>query len=161
MIRLKSILWPTDFSACASQAQKYALALAEQFDAELHLLHVIHDPTVEVPEFGMGLAFPAYVENLPKRIAELEEQSINQLTHSLPDNWQEGRKVTIAVKQGPPFLEIIRYAKEHQTDLIVLGTHGRSALAHALLGSVAERVVQKAPCPVLTIRPESHEFVMP
>lgn len=161
MIRLNSILWPTDFSDCAKAAQKYALAFAEQFDAHLHLLHVIHDPTAEVPEFGMGLAFPAYVENLPRRQAELEEKSIENLTRSLPDNWQEGRQVTIAVKHGPPFLEIVRYAKEHQTDLIVLGTHGRGALAHVLLGSVAERVVQKAPCPVLTVRPESHEFVMP
>lgn len=161
MIHLKSILWATDFSDAANEALKYAIAFAEQFDAHLHLLHVVHEPTAEVPEFGMGLAFPAYVENLPKRMAELEEQAIEKLTHSLPDNWQEGRHVTIAVKHGPPFVEIVRYAKEHETDMIVLGTHGRSALAHVLLGSVAERVVQKAPCPVLTIRPEGHEFVMP
>ncbi|MFG0335556.1 MAG: universal stress protein, partial [Maioricimonas sp. JB049] len=139
MIRLKSLLWPTDFSDCARQAQKYALAFAEQFDAHLHLLHVIREPSVDVPEFGMGLAFPAYVENLPKRLAELENQSIEKLTHSVPEHWQEGRHVTIAVKQGPPFMEIIRYAKEHETDMIVLGTHGRSALTHVLLGSVAER----------------------
>ena len=65
------------------------------------------------------------------------------------------------MRRGAPFLEIIRYAKENDVDLIVLGTHGRSGLAHVLLGSVAERVVRKSPCPVLTVRHPEHEFVMP
>jgi nucleotide-binding universal stress UspA family protein len=65
------------------------------------------------------------------------------------------------VRQGPPFLEIVRYAQEANIDLIVLGTHGRGGLAHMLLGSVAEKVVRKAPCPVLTVRHPEHEFVAP
>ena len=65
------------------------------------------------------------------------------------------------VRTGVPFLEIIRYAKELEIDLIVLGTHGRTGLAHVLLGSVAERVVRKSPCPVLTVHPKGHQFVMP
>jgi nucleotide-binding universal stress UspA family protein len=65
------------------------------------------------------------------------------------------------VQMGRPFMEIIRYARDKEIDLIVLGTHGRSGLKHALLGSVAERVVRKAPCPVLTIRHPDHGFEMP
>ena len=65
------------------------------------------------------------------------------------------------LRKGSPFLEIVRYAKDKNIDLIVLGTHGRSGLSHVLLGSVAERVVRKAPCPVLTVRHPEHEFVMP
>ena len=65
------------------------------------------------------------------------------------------------LKNGPPFVEIVRYAKEEKFDLIVIGTHGRSGLAHMLLGSVAEKVVRKASCPVLTVRPEDHTFEMP
>jgi nucleotide-binding universal stress UspA family protein len=74
---------------------------------------------------------------------------------------KSGLSVVSDVALGRPFMEIIRYAKDNQMDLIVLGTHGRSGLRHVLLGSVAERVVRKAPCPVLTIRHPEHEFVMP
>ena len=78
-------------------------------------------------------------------------------------DWAEARqgRIVRSMEDGVPFLEIVRYAKEHEIDLIVLATHGRSALAQVLLGSVAERVVRKAPCPVLTVRPEGHQFVMP
>lgn len=161
MIKLKSILLPTDFSECAGEATRYAFALAEQFDAHLHLLHVIHDISTQVPDFGMGLAFPAYVEHIPERKQQQEEEAIRKLAELPPPGWSEQHGVTIAVKRGQPFVEIIRYARTHEVDLIVIGTHGRSALAHAMIGSVAERVVRKAPCPTLTVRPKSHSFVMP
>ena len=74
---------------------------------------------------------------------------------------QETEAGSALAAEGTPFLEIIRYAREHEIDLIVMGTHGRSGLGHVLIGSVAERVVRKSPCPVLTIRPGGHEFVMP
>ena len=80
----------------------------------------------------------------------------------LPDaEWSRGKQIVRATRQGPPFLEIVRYAKENEIDMIVLGTHGRGGLAHMLMGSVAEKVVRKAPCPVLTVRPEGHQFEMP
>ena len=161
MIQLKRVLFPTDFSSASESAREYALTLAERFDAELHLLHVIHDWVERMPEFGMGLSVPAWAEQGPARRRDLEESAIRQLPALTPSGWSEQHRVTIAVKEGEPFVEIVKYAREHEIDLIVIGTHGRGAVAHALLGSVAERVVRKAPCPVLTVRPSSHAFVMP
>ncbi len=160
MIKLKSILLPTDFSEASNAAVPYACSLAETFGAELHVLHVIHDLASEVPEFGMGLAFPGYLEQLPERRRKLEAESIRQMSGVLPQDWSE-QPVTKAVRQGPAFQKIIEYAKEHDTDLIVMGTHGRGILKHTLLGNVAERVVRKAPCPVMTVQPDGHSFVMP
>jgi nucleotide-binding universal stress UspA family protein len=79
----------------------------------------------------------------------------------LDPQWPVGRKVVQAVVEGSPKVEIARYARTHEIDLIVLATHGRSGLAHVLIGSVAESVVRTARCPVLTVRPEGHQFVMP
>mgnify|MGYP002624830647 CR=1 FL=1 len=153
MINLKRILAPTDFSQYSRQAMKYACAFAEQFGAELHLL--LQDLVAMVPE--PGLAFPPpgdYMQEL--------KSSAERSLSTIPDSdWCAGKKVVRSVRQGPPFLEVVRYAKENQIDLIVLGTHGRTGLSHVLLGSVAEKVVRKAPCPVLTVRPDEHEFVMP
>jgi universal stress protein A len=160
MISLHRILLPTDFSDAAACAVPYACELAGQFGAELHVLFVIHDLASEVPDFGMGLAFPGYLERLPERSQKLEEEAVEHLAKVLPDGWDRSR-VVLATRKGPPFQRIIEYAREHQTGLIVMGTHGRGMLSHTLLGSVAERVVRKAPCPVLTVRPDEHEFVMP
>ncbi len=80
----------------------------------------------------------------------------------VPDpQWAAGRKVVRALVEGSPKVEIVRYARHLDLDLIVLATHGRSGLTHVIMGSVAESVVRTAPCPVLTVRPEGHQFVMP
>ncbi len=155
MINLKRILLPTDFSEYSRRAQNYACAFAEQFGAELHVLHVVQDLVALVPE--PGLAFPPPGDYM-KELKESAERSLA----TVPDaKWAVGKKIVRSVRQGPPFVEIIRYAKENDVDLIILGTHGRTGLSHMLLGSVAEKVVRKAPCPVLTVRPDEHEFVMP
>jgi len=156
MIRLSRILLPTDFSLYSSEATKYACAFAEKFDAELHLLHVLETRLSATPEFAAGLA-------LPTPVKENQAKCEKALLEILDSAWAQSRrsKIVRAVADGTPFLEIVRYARERSIDLIVLGTHGRSGLAHVLMGSVAERVVRKAPCPVLTIRPEGHQFVMP
>ncbi len=155
MINLNRILLPTDFSDYAKTASNYAYALTEQFGSELHLLHVVQDLVAMVPE--PGLAFPPPGDYM----VELQESAERALDQLLERDWTQGKSIVKSTRQGPPFLEIIRYAKENEIDLIVLGTHGRSGLAHALLGSVAEKVVRKAPCPVLTVRPDEHQFVMP
>lgn len=155
MIELKRILVPTDFSDHSQGSMNYGCSLAEKFGAELHVLHVLQDLVAMVPE--PGLAFPPPGDYMQ----ELEESATRSL-EELPGDAGSGlENIVRKVRQGPPFLEIIRYAQENEIDLIVLGTHGRSGLAHMLLGSVAERVVRKAPCPVLTVRSESHKFEMP
>jgi universal stress protein A len=145
MIKLQRILLPTDFSEYSAAARMYACAFADQFQCELHVLHVVQDLAPLVPEPGAALAPP---------VDYLRERAIDP-------NWSVGKTVVRVVRQGPPFLEIVRYAQETNIDLIVLGTHGRGGLAHMLLGSVAEKVVRKAPCPVLTVRHPEHEFVAP
>lgn len=157
MIRLDRILVPVDFSDSSTSAQKYGVALAERFGSEIHLIHVLQDLVALSPE--PGLSFPPPGEYL-QELMESAKRSLANLPSADDGNATE-QPVIREVIQGAPFLEIIRYAKKHEIDLIVMGTHGRGGLAHVLLGSVAEKVVRKAGCPVLTIRPEGHQFVMP
>jgi nucleotide-binding universal stress UspA family protein len=153
-IEIKRILLPTDFSACSATATKYACELATRFDAELHLLHTLEVHLSSTPGFGMGLTLPQYVH-------ESRAAAEKALAGVLDRQWAVGRKVVQAVVEGSPKVEIVRYARTQEIDVIVLATHGRTGLAHVLIGSVAESVVRTAPCPVLTVRPEGHQFVMP
>jgi universal stress protein A len=155
MIKLQRLLLPTDFSEFSAAARMYACAFADQFRADLHVLHVIQDLAPLVPEPGAALAPPV------DYLRELELNAQAMLERVIDPQWSVGKTIVRAVRQGPPFLEIVRYAQEANIDLIVMGTHGRSALAHMLMGSVAEKVVRKAPCPVLTVRHPEHEFVAP
>jgi len=151
MITLKKILVPTDFSEHSSKAMRYGAELAAKFGAELHLLHVIETTT---GMFDEGAFFPPVTE------AELEAAAIKQVD-SLKLDVTGQLKIIRRAKHGHPFVEIIRYAKDSEIDLIVIGTHGRGAIAHMLLGSVAEKVVRKAACPVLVVRDREHDFVRP
>ncbi len=152
MIDLNRILLATDFSDCAAKAKRMAQDLSVRFGAELHILHVIHDLAVEVPEFGMGLSFPSFVENIGGKRKELQKNATKLLEKEINGDRDEELNVVLATKFGAPFVEVIRYAREHDVDLIVVGSHGRTGLNHVLLGSVAEKIVRKAPCPVLTVR---------
>ena len=152
MIELKNILLPTDFSEPSLHATQYAVELAKRFGARLYVLNVIEDPVIYMPMFE---SFP-----LPSR-EEFETYAQTRLDNwILPDDAEDIEVETLWV-HGRPFVEIVRAAREYDADLIVVGTHGRSAPAQLLLGSVAEKIVRKAPCPVLTVRPEGHQFVMP
>ena len=154
MIRLQRILLPTDFSTYSAAATRYACELATKFDAELHLLHTLDVNLAPTPSFGMGLA-------LPSLIHESKAAAEKSLAGILDPKWLIGRKVIHAVVEGSPKVEIIRYARQHDIDPIVLSTHGRTGLIHVIMGSVAENVVRTAPCPVLTVRPDGHQFVTP
>ena len=155
MIQLKKILVPTDFSAASEAALKYGKDFAENFKAALHLLHVIEDPFVH------GWTSEGYVAALPSFRAEMEKSAREQLERALTEAERKQLSAELITKLGNPFVEIVRYAKSQSIDLIVMGTHGRGPVAHMLLGSVAEKVVRKAPCPVLTVRHPEHEFIMP
>jgi len=154
MIRLQKILLPTDFSDYSAAATKYACELATKFGAELHLLHSLETHLASTPGFGMGLALPTYIK-------ESREAAEKALAGVVDPKWSIGRTVIQAVLEGTPKVEIIRYARKWDIDLIVLSTHGRTGLSHVMMGSVAETIVRTAPCPVLTVRPEGHQFVMP
>ena len=156
MIKLDRILVPTDFSDFSKPAMNYACALAARFNSELHLLHVSPEATMLLPE-----ASALGAENLMIQAEALEQAAKTQLEELPPEGWQNGRDIVRVSKVGAPFVEIIQYAKEENIDLIVIGTHGRSGLMHLLMGSVAENIVRKAPCPVMTVKPEGHQFVMP
>jgi nucleotide-binding universal stress UspA family protein len=152
MIPIQRILLPTDFSEYSAHAVPYACALADEYQAELHVLHVLEMiPTA--PYFGMGLTTTGFTE-------ESESHAKQLLDHVLPSDWPAREKAVTMLRHGSPFVETIRYVKEAQIHLMVITTHGRTGLAHTLLGSQAEKLVRKAPCPVLTVRPSGHQFVM-
>ena len=146
MIPFQRILFPTDFSNNAKSAQDYACEFAQQFGAQLHVLTVVQDAALVLPETGMFLTLP-----LPS-VKEIVEGAEASLRTVLDPASGQGHDVVLQVAVGTPFLEITRYADEHQIDLIVMGTHGRTGMRHVMLGSVAERVLRKSNCPVLTIR---------
>ncbi|MFQ5508670.1 MAG: universal stress protein [Leptospirillia bacterium] len=150
-MKFERILFPTDFSEHAAHAQRYALSLARQFEAELHIIHVVQLFSYVV-DFGMDNS-----EQYEKVQATLQKM-MDELTDSLAD---EPIPINGELVQGDPVGEIIRIAREENSNLIVMGTHGRTALEHMLIGSVAEKVVRKAPVPVLTVPMPGHDFKMP
>ena len=155
MISLKRILVPTDFSEPSMIAVRYAKELARTFNASLQILHVMEDPNFA------GWTVHGYSPTLPGVLKEIENHASDSLNEIFTQTELQELHVELIKKWGVPFVEIIRHAKTQETDLIVMGTHGRGAIKHILLGSVAERVVRKANCPVMTVRHPEHEFVMP
>ena len=153
-MRIQKILLPHDFSEHCEPAVEYACDLAKKYKAQVTVLHVYQLPGMAFPE-GYVVAGPETVQKmlsqveaaLQKAKAEVEAKGVDA--------------VEAKTAQGVPFSEIVRTAREEDFDLIVMGTHGRTGLKHALLGSVAEKVVRKAPCAVLTVRPSDMEFEMP
>jgi len=142
MITISRILHPTDFSADSARALDYATTLAQQFNAELHLLHVHTEALLNVSPPIAGFMPPGYQDEVNKGLqAELAKLA-------------KDTNITIVRKllEGNVVTEVTRYAKDNHMDLIVMGTHGRTGLKHMLIGSVAEKVVRHASCPVLTIR---------
>ena len=154
MITLRRILVPTDFSKHSHNALRYASAFAEKFGSELYLLHVVQDLSLFMADAISGTQ--PYLPPTEQMIQGIKESLDRMIREQLPN-----LKVHPLVREGAPFYEIITCAKESDIDLIILGTHGRGILAHMLMGSVAEKVVRKAPCPVLTVRDPEHEFVHP
>lgn len=156
MISLRKILVPTDFGEAADAALAYARALARNFGSSIDVLHVAEDVSARM---FAGEAFVAVPPTLQK---DLEEMARKQLDQRLIDQDPEPLPARpIIVTSNMPAQTIVNYARETGVDLIVMGTHGRGALTHLLMGSVAERVVRLAGCPVLVVRHPEHEFVRP
>ena len=141
--RLKRILVPLDFSPPSGRALRFAREWAERFQAHVHLLHVI-EPTVAVAEGGtvpIGITQRDLVGRARTALQELAQQEFPATL-----------SVSIEVRKGAPYDQIVAAAREQKADIIIVATHGRTGLKHTLLGSTAERVVRHASCPVLTLR---------
>lgn len=145
MLRITNILCPTDFSSFAEAALPIACSLARDYKATLILLHVRTMPMTVVGEFGA----------LPPEPRESDETLKTRMQRCLPSNFTG--VVACQIQDGDAAEEILKTAEQRHCDLIVLGTHGRSGLLRILVGSVAEAVLRKAPCPVLTIKPTAIE----
>jgi nucleotide-binding universal stress UspA family protein len=155
MITLKNILVATDFSEPSKAALTYGRALARNFGAALHVVHVVGN----VPTIVYGAE--AYAVSMPELQREIEDGARAQLADLLKDDPQPVPTKSLVIASDAPALAIVNYAAQGQIDLIITGTHGRGGVAHLVMGSVAERIVRTAPCPVLTVRQPEHEFVIP
>lgn len=146
MIAFKQILLATDFSECSVRALDYALTLADISGASLHVLHVHQIPV------STGWGAEAYVAPPVDLFEQIEQEAREQLDKALTDEQRTRARAEVVLRSGNAVVEIIQYAKAHDIDMIVMGTHGRGPVGHVLMGSVAEKVIRKAPCPVLVVR---------
>ena len=151
MFIVKSILVPTDFSDPSNNALSYARELAKGQGAVLHIIHVV-EPTVYPADWGYSQV--GFVD-LEQELRSAAEKELNKICDQLQ---AENFTVVKTVSSGRPSDEIIRYAAENNIDLISIATHGRSGIEHLLFGSTTERVLRKAPCPVLAVRIPPHQM---
>jgi len=155
-IKIAKILCPTDFSSLSLRALAYARQFAATFDAQIHCLHVVDEAYQHWNAMGPeGAPVVPAVEDLSGYAQGHMQQFADEHLMGL-----KYAPITEVVS-GRPCDEIVRYALENTIDLIIIGTHGRGGIAHALLGSTAEKVVRKAGCPVLSVREQQHEFLTP
>lgn len=155
MIKIEKILFPTDFSEHSKNAFRYAFSFAKEYGAKLYMLHVIEDIQYLANAYMFDVpVMPSFADMEQNRMKELQEFIDREVTD--PEV-----KIEKVIRRGRPFIEIIQMARDENVDLIVTATHGRGGLEHVLFGSVAEKVVRKAPCPVLSIRTPGQEFSMP
>jgi universal stress protein A len=148
MTRFERILVPVDFSDHSKEALDTAIELAELFGSTIHLLHCYHIQTAGISPYGIVLPSSYYAD-----LRDAAEKRLNDWNDMVLG---KGVKVESMLSADSPSLAITLAAEEIKADLVVMGTRGLSGLKHAMLGSIAERVVRLAPCPVLTVKnPES------
>jgi nucleotide-binding universal stress UspA family protein len=142
---ISKVLVPIDFSDYSKSALKYAVNFVKHFAAQLCLVYVV-EPVIYPPDFSMGQIA------IPSVDLEMDKRAIDELNKLAEQEIPVEIKVKSIVKTGKPFIEIIETATEENVDLIIIATHGHTGMEHILFGSTAEKVVRKAPCPVLTLR---------
>lgn len=148
MLDIKNIIVPTDFSPLSYSAFSYAKDLAEKFNAKIHLIYVLE----KTPPF---LAVRSLDISENEVMKSMEEEAIKQLNNAVERLKGDSDFEVIAIcRKGIDYEEIVKYSKEIEKGLIVIATHGRTGILHTLLGSVAEKVIRYAKCPVLVITPE-------
>jgi nucleotide-binding universal stress UspA family protein len=150
-MQFRHILAPTDFSEYSKNAVVSALELARTFGAKLTILHVVDLPPYPAYDPIAGYVPPG--TTWPTLVADLERQATQDLAQLVPEAESSDVEVVRLVAVGSPRGKIIDTAEAEQVDLIVMATAGRSGFSRLIMGSVAERVIRTATCPVLTIRP--------
>ncbi len=156
MIEIKKILYPTDFSEYADHARIYVTDMAKAFNSKVVLMHTIQAPSHYEVAYNYELALN------PDEIGEKRQKAADAKIGEIADLIRaEGIEVETLITLGSAFVDIVSTARKSEVDLIIISTHGWGFIKHVLMGSTAERVVRKAPCPVLTVRNEEHEFVHP
>lgn len=142
----KKILVPIDFSEYGDELLRYAKEIGEKFGSSIHLIHVIPNMDYFTPYESFMAA--ENIVAIQKGVEGEVERDLEEVARKLP-----GFELTRAIRMGVAFVEILEYVKAEGIDLIIMGTRGRSRLEHIIIGSVAEKVLRKSPCPVLAIRP--------
>lgn len=156
MIAIKNVLVATDFSEPSETAVGYARAMCRAFGATLHVLHVFEPLWITSADIvGGGVSLATMIQGLEDTARKQLETAVTE------EDRRELKATAVFVSSESPAREIAKYAADHRVDLVVIGTHGRSGLSRLLIGSVAEKVVRMAPCPVLTVHHPEHEFVLP
>lgn len=148
ILNIKQIMVPLDLSHRANKALKYAIRVAQQFEAEILLVHVVTEMGYE------GLVIPSTLQHLQNDLLKQVHEELEKMV-KLEDQF----RIKIKVLFGEPAHEISKIAGEEETDLILVSTEGRTGLSHVLVGSTAEKIVRHAPCPVLVVREKEHEFI--
>jgi nucleotide-binding universal stress UspA family protein len=155
MVRLNHIVVATDFSAPSETALNYGRELARTFGATLHVVHVTDNVIARLgPEY-----YPVAVPDLQKELEDAAWRRLDALLTAEDREQLHAKPVVLTSAAGA--LAIVDYARDAAIDLIVMGTHGRGGMSRLIMGSVAERVVRMAPCPVLTVHHPEHEFIAP
>jgi nucleotide-binding universal stress UspA family protein len=147
-MNVKKILFPTDFSDSSDAALSYASSLAAETGALLYIVHVGNDSSTYLAGYGGFSSVPDSAD----QVARENKALLNQVKPTVPNVNYQHRYLS-----GPPEHEILDFAKREHVDLIVIGSHGRTGLSRLLLGSVAEAVVRRAKCPVLTVKQPAEE----
>ena len=148
MIKIKNILLPTDFSNLSLSASEYAINLAEQYSAKLHILHVLE----KTPPILTIRSLDLSEEKIIKTIEEDAQKKLDNVVKKISKN--RNIEINALIRKGIDFEEIIKYSEKSKIDLIVIATHGRSGIMHTLLGSVAEKVIRLSKIPVLVSKPK-------
>ena len=155
MINIKAIVVATDFSEPAETALDYGRNFARAFAAKLHLVHVANDLAASAPVSEIPM-------DLTKVQAQLDAEAQASLDAAITEDDQRSLTVEkVLLTSGTPSRAILDYATDIRADIIIVGTHGRGGLAEFFLGSVAQKIVRSAPCPVLTVRSHERDFISP
>lgn len=144
-MKIERILFPIDFSEGSKNALEYAVSLSKEYNAKLYLLHVVHD-------ISMTAGWQVPHIRIDELYRDMEEGARKEMEKFCRDELSGCENIEQIVVRGIPDEEILKMARDKKIDVIVIGTHGRTGIDRLLFGSTAEKVVRKAPCPVLSVR---------